>query len=106
MAVEEQATGERIPDQVVEIMLVSGEKIRAVLGPDEHAARAELESVHGRLHNDVFLRVGGDTIVRAEEVRWLRLRPQDENDGGLIDTLHLRVIARDDVSGTVLARRS
>jgi hypothetical protein len=98
MAVEEQATGEQAQDHVVEIMLVSGEKIRAVLGLDEQAARAELEGVHGRLHSDVFLRVGEDTIVRAEEVRWLRLRPQDENDGGLIDTLMTKVRGGDEMS--------
>ena len=104
MAVEEQATGEQAQDRVVEIMLVSGEKIRAVLGPDEHAARAELEGVHGRLHNERFLRIGEGTIVRAEEVRWLRLRPQDENDGGMIDTLMTKVRGGDEMSNYEMQR--
>ena len=104
MAVEEQATGEQMQDRVVEIMLVSGEEIRAGLGSDEHAARAELASLHGRLQEDIFLRVGEDTIVRAEEVRWLRLRPQDENDGGLIDTLMTKVRGGDEMSNYEMHR--
>src|SRR4051812_6061984 len=104
MAVEEQATGEQTRDRVVEIMLVSGEKIRAGIGSDEHAARAELASLHGRLQEDIFLRVGEDTIVRAEEVRWLRLRPADDNDGGLIDTLMTKVRGGDEMSNYEMHR--
>jgi hypothetical protein len=83
---------------VVEVVLVSGERIKALLGVDEQAARAELAGLHGRLEDGRYLRVGDDTIVRAEEVRWLQLRPHDDNDGGLIDSLMTKVRGGDEMS--------
>src|SRR4051812_7916436 len=79
---------ERPQVHAVEVVLVNGEKIRSRLGSDEQAARAELADLHGRLHEEVFLRVGEDMIVRSQEVRWLQLRPHDDQeDQGLMDTL-------------------
>jgi hypothetical protein len=88
MAVE-QHQGEKVQECTVEVALVSGEKIEAQLGTDPQAARAELAGLHGRLQDEVFLRIGEDTIVRSEEVRWLRLSQDDEQ--GLLDTLVTKV---------------
>ena len=98
MAVREDAATEQRRDHVVEVVLVSGEKIKARLGPDEQAARAELAGLHARLEEGRYLRVGDDTIVRAEEVRWLQLRSNDDNDGGLIDSLMTKVRGGDEMS--------
>lgn len=98
MAVQQGAETEQRRGHVVEVVLVSGEKINALLGADEHAARAELAGLHGRLEDGHYLRVGDDTIVRAEEVRWLQLRPDDDNDGGLIDSLKTKVRGGDEMS--------
>jgi hypothetical protein len=99
MDVEERAADQQTREHVVEVMLVSGEKIRSRLGPDEGLARAELAGLHGRLQQDLFLRVGEDTIVRAEEVRWLQLRPHDqnENDQSLVSTLITKVRGGDEM---------
>jgi hypothetical protein len=105
MAVEEHAVGERTGNHVLELVLVSGERIRSRLGPDQEAARAELAGLHGRLHEDIFLRVGEDTIVRAEDVRWLQLRPDDE-DGGLIETFMTKVRGGDEMSNYQTTRGS
>jgi len=98
MAVQQDADTEQRRAHVVEVVLVSGEKIKALLGVDEQAARAELAGLHGRLEDGRYLRVGDDTIVRAEEVRWLQLRPHDDNDGGLIDSLMTKVRGGDEMS--------
>ena len=98
MAVQQDADTEPRRAHVVEVVLVSGEKIKALLGVDEQAARAELAGLHGRLEDGRYLRVGDDTIVRAEEVRWLQLRPHDDNDGGLIDSLMTKVRGGDEMS--------
>jgi hypothetical protein len=98
MAVQQDADTEPRRAHVVEVVLVSGERIKALLGVDEQAARAELAGLHGRLEDGRYLRVGDDTIVRAEEVRWLQLRPHDDNDGGLIDSLMTKVRGGDEMS--------
>jgi hypothetical protein len=98
MAVQDGAETEQRRGHVVEVVLVSGEKIKALLGADEQAARAELAGLHGRLEDGRYLRVGDDTIVRAEEVRWLQLRPHDDSDGGLIDSLMTKVRGGDEMS--------
>lgn len=98
MAVQQDADTEQRRGHVVEVVLVSGERINALLGVDEQAARAELAGLHGRLEDGRYLRVGDDTIVRAEEVRWLQLRPHDDNDGGLIDSLMTKVRGGDEMS--------
>ena len=98
MAVQQGAETEQRRGHVVEVVLVSGEKIKALLGADEQAARAELAGLHGRLEDGRYLRVGDDTIVRAEEVRWLQLRPHEDNDGGLIDSLMTKVRGGDEMS--------
>jgi hypothetical protein len=97
MSAEDGAGGPRA--HVVEVVLVNGEKIRSRLGSDEQAARAELAALHGRLHEDVFLRVGEDMIVRGQEVRWLQLRPHDEHDDdqGLVDTLKTKIRGGDEM---------
>jgi len=88
MGYEDGDGAERPQAHAVEVVLVNGEKIRSRLSSEEQAARAELAELHGRLHEEVFLRVGEDTIVRAQEVRWLQLRPHDDHeDQGLMDTL-------------------
>ena len=97
MDVEPRATDDQTREHLIEIVLVSGEQIRTRLGPDEEVARAKLAGLHGRLQEDLFLRVGDDTIVRAEEVRWLQLRPHDGNDHSLMNTLLTKVRGGDEM---------
>ena len=88
METEQRAAGERSREHVIEVVLVDGGRLEARVGADEERARTELAGLHARLHEDAFLRVGDDTIVRAGEVRWLQLRPRDGGDGdGLMSTV-------------------
>jgi hypothetical protein len=89
-------TSDQASKCTVEVALVKGDKIEAQLGTDPRAARAELASLHAQLRDEVFLRIGEETIVRSEEVRWLRL---SENDGqGLLDTLVTKVRGGNEMS--------
>jgi hypothetical protein len=87
-AVEESAA---VIGYVYEIRLLDGDSIWAH-ARDTAMAESELQSLHGRLGTEPFVRLG-DTIVRSEDVRSVQLHEDDGSDegGGLIDTLKQRL---------------
>lgn len=82
----EQASAQRAAC-LIQVELADGECIHARVDGDRETARAELEGVHGRLDAQTFVLVGEDTIVRSQEVRYVRLRDEQESGAGVFDTI-------------------
>jgi hypothetical protein len=82
----EQASAERTTC-LIQVQLADGECIDARVHGDRETARAELAGVHGRLDAQTFVLVGEDTIVRSQEVRFVRLRGEDESETGVFETI-------------------
>ncbi len=80
MAIAEQASGERTTCQI-EVQLTDGERIAARVEGDRGSARRALAEVHSRLDAQTFVLVGEDTVVRSEDLRFVRLRDDDESGG-------------------------
>ena len=76
--------------KVVEIRLRDGETVEAHVD----ASEADLAGLHRSLTESEFVRVGDDTIVRAEEVRYVRVR--EGRSGNLLESLVSRVGGGDD----------
>ena len=89
MATAEQASGERTSCQI-EVQLTDGERIEARVDGDRESARRALAEVHSRLDAQKFVLVGEDTVVRSEDVRFVRLRGDDES-GGILDTFRSKL---------------
>jgi hypothetical protein len=90
-AEEAVAESAEVPGYVYEITLLDGDSIKA-RARDAASTETELETVHGRLGTEPFVRLG-DTIVRSEDVRSIQLREDDgsDDDGGLLDNLKQRL---------------
>ena len=77
---------------VLDVRLADGEELRAPVGSDIAAARAQLASVHATGASDAFVFLGENTVVRGRDIRYVRLREDDEeNDRGLLESLKTRV---------------
>lgn len=78
-------------EYVYEMRLVDGDSIWAH-ARDAAASRSELETLHGRLGTEPFVRVG-DTVVRSEDIRSVQLHESDGSDegGGLFENLKQRL---------------
>ncbi len=79
---------------VLDVRLVDGEELRAPAGPDLEAARAQLASVHATGASDAFVFLGENTVVRGREIGYVRLREDEDNERGVIDSLKTRVGGR------------
>ncbi|MDQ3865849.1 MAG: hypothetical protein M3304_03340 [Actinomycetota bacterium] len=77
---------------VLDVRLADGEELRAPAGSDIELARAQLASIHATGASDEFVSLGENTVVRARDIRYVRLRAEDEeNERGLIESLKERV---------------
>ncbi len=89
MTIAEQASGERTTCQI-EVQLMNGERIDVRVDGDRESARTALAEVHSRLDAQRFVLVGEDTVVRSEDVRFVRLRDDDES-GGILDAFRSKL---------------
>lgn len=79
----------------IEIRLADGETIHARVPGGEQAARDELASFHSKLGAQGFVLVGDDTIVRSEDVRHVQVRKDDDDSGGLLETVRTKLGGND-----------
>jgi hypothetical protein len=88
----DEAVAESVPAvaYVYEIRLLDGGSIWTQ-AQDAATTEAELQTLHGRLGSEPFVRLG-DTIVRSEDVRSVQLHEDDgaDDDDGLLDNLKRR----------------
>ena len=76
---------------VLDVKLEDGEVLQADLGGDLELARTQLDALVGAAATDILVRVGGNAVVRARDIRYARVRDEDEDGGGLVDVIKSRV---------------
>ncbi len=84
--------------QTLRVVLTSGDKIVSSIQGDSEAARRELDAVIASLGTERFVRIGDDTIVRADEVRLIQLQPEGSEEGGLLQDLKSRITGGDQMT--------
>ena len=78
---------------VLELHLEDGETLRTDAGSDADSARAQLAAIHAAAGEN-FVYAGRDVVVRASEIRYARIRGEDDGDDGgdgLVDTIKSKV---------------
>jgi hypothetical protein len=91
MMADTKEVTEQTQEYFLEVKLEDGEALRAALGSDLEAARAQLASVYTDFGGDGFVLLGEDTVVRSRDIRYVQLRRDEGNGHGLLDALKSRV---------------
>src|SRR3712207_6635386 len=87
---ETQALRDDTSAYVLELRLESGETLATDAGTDPEAARAQLAAIQAAV-GDMFVYAGRDVVVRSSEISYARLRTDDGQGEGLLESIKQRV---------------